>query len=197
MACVIREALVRAGPRASLGRAGASRRAPARASRLRARSAATNEAEPPGLAPKVHFLGIGGAGMSALAIIALSQGYRVSGSDARAGAQLDAVREAGATCFVGHDARHVGGSDAHDDARDDEALTLVDPPDLVVVSSAVPGDNVEVAFARRVGIPVFSRAPATARASRAVARWRRSRARTARPPRPRRWPSRCARPGWT
>ena len=96
MACVIREALVRAGPRASLGRAGASRRAPARASRLRARSAATNEAEPPGLAPKVHFLGIGGAGMSALAIIALSQGYRVSGSDARAGAQLDAVREAAA-----------------------------------------------------------------------------------------------------
>ena len=71
MACVIREALVRVGPRASLGRAGASRRAPARASRLRARSAATNEAEPPGLAPKVHFLGIGGAGMSALAIIAL------------------------------------------------------------------------------------------------------------------------------
>ena len=96
--------------------------------------------------------------MSALAIIALSQGYRVSGSDARAGAQLDAVREAGATCFVGHDARHVGGSDAQDDARDDEALTLVDPPDLVVVSSAVPGDNVEVAFARRAGIPVFSRA---------------------------------------
>ena len=96
--------------------------------------------------------------MSALAIIALSQGYRVSGSDARAGAQLDAVREAGATCFVGHDARHVGGSDAQDDAREDEALTLVDPPDLVVVSSAVPGDNVEVAFARRAGIPVFSRA---------------------------------------
>ena len=96
--------------------------------------------------------------MSALAIIALSQGYRVSGSDARAGAQLDAVREAGATCFVGHDARHVGGSDAQGDAREDEALTLVDPPDLVVVSSAVPGDNVEVAFARRAGIPVFSRA---------------------------------------
>ena len=100
--------------------------------------------------------------MSALAIIALSQGYRVSGSDARAGAQLDAVREAGATCFVGHDARHVGGSDAHDDARDDEALTLVDPPDLVVVSSAVPGDNVEVAFARRAGIPALSRAVADA-----------------------------------
>jgi len=104
--------------------------------------------------------------MSALAIIALSQGYRVSGSDARAGAQLDAVREAGATCFVGHDARHVGGSDAHDDARDDEALTLVDPPDLVVVSSAVPGDNVEVAFARRAGIPVFSRAQWLARVTR-------------------------------
>ena len=90
----------------------------------------------------------------------------MSGSDARAGAQLDAVREAGATCFVGHDARHVGGSDAHDDARDDEALTLVDPPDLVVVSSAVPGDNVEVAFARRVGIPVFSRAQWLARVTR-------------------------------
>jgi UDP-N-acetylmuramate-alanine ligase len=104
--------------------------------------------------------------MSALAIIALSQGYRVSGSDARAGAQLDAVREAGATCFVGHDARHVGGSDAHDDARDDEALTLVDPPEAVVVSSAVPGDNVEVAFARRAGIPVFSRAQWLARVTR-------------------------------
>ena len=104
--------------------------------------------------------------MSALAIIALSQGYRVSGSDARAGAQLDAVREAGATCFVGHDARHVGGSDAQDDAREDEALTLVDPPDLVVVSSAVPGDNVEVAFARRAGIPVFSRAQWLARVTR-------------------------------
>ena len=96
--------------------------------------------------------------MSALAIIALSQGYRVSGSDARAGAQLDAVREAGATCFVGHDARHVGGSDERDDARENETLTLVDPPEVVVVSSAVPGDNVEVAFARRAGIPVFSRA---------------------------------------
>ena len=73
--------------------------------------------------------------MSALAIIALSQGYRVSGSDARAGAQLDAVREAGATCFVGHDARHVGGSDERDDARENETLTLVDPPEVVVVSS--------------------------------------------------------------
>ena len=168
MACVVREALVRARPRASLGRAGASRRAPARESRLRARSSATKEAEPPDLAPKVHFLGIGGAGMSALAIIALSQGYRVSGSDARASAQLDAVREAGATCFVGHDARHVGGSDAREtSARDDpRRLTLVDPPDAVVVSSAVPGDNVEVAFARRAGIPVFSRAQWLARVTR-------------------------------
>ena len=168
MACVVRQALVRARPRASLGRAGASRRAPARESRLRARSAATKEVEPPGLAPKVHFLGIGGAGMSALAIIALSQGYRVSGSDARASAQLDAVREAGATCFVGHDARHVGGSDARETSTLDDPSRepIVDPPDAVVVSSAVPGDNVEVAFARETGIPVFSRAQWLARVTR-------------------------------
>ena len=168
MACVVRQALVRARPRASLGRARASRRAPARESRHRARSAATKEAEPPGLAPKVHFLGIGGAGMSALAIIALSQGYRVSGSDARASAQLDAVREAGATCFVGHDARHVGGSDARETSTLDDPSRepIVDPPDAVVVSSAVPGDNVEVAFARETGIPVFSRAQWLARVTR-------------------------------
>ena len=106
--------------------------------------------------------------MSALAIIALSQGYRVSGSDARAGAQLDAVREAGATCFVGHDARHVGGSDARETSTLDDPSRepIVDPPDAVVVSSAVPGDNVEVAFARETGIPVFSRAQWLARITR-------------------------------
>jgi hypothetical protein len=106
--------------------------------------------------------------MSALAIIALSQGYRVSGSDARASAQLDAVREAGATCFVGHDARHVGGSDARETSTLDDPSRepIVDPPDAVVVSSAVPGDNVEVAFARETGIPVFSRAQWLARVTR-------------------------------
>jgi len=165
MACVIREALVRARPRVSLGRAGTSpsRRRGTRAFLgFRARGARTDDAATPCLAPKIHFIGIGGAGISALAIIALKQGYRVSGSDVRDSAQLEGVREAGANCFIGHDARNVWARRRVDDRLEmDDQLEMdeleMDLPFAVVVSSAVPRENVELAFARTHGVPVYAR----------------------------------------
>lgn len=88
----------------------------------------------------VHFVGIGGAGLSALARVMLGRGWRVSGSDREASPRLEALREAGVRVHVGHSAEHVGNAD------------------LVVVSSAVPPDNPEVVAARERGIPVYKRA---------------------------------------
>ncbi len=87
----------------------------------------------------IHFVGIGGAGLSALAHIMLARGWHVSGSDREASPRLDALREAGARVFVGHDAAFLGDAD------------------VVVVSSAVPDDNPEVVAARQKGIPVYKR----------------------------------------
>ncbi|MDQ7028325.1 MAG: UDP-N-acetylmuramate--L-alanine ligase [Ardenticatenia bacterium] len=87
----------------------------------------------------VHFVGIGGAGLSALARLMLAQGWRVSGSDREAGPRLEALRKAGARVHVGHSADHVADAD------------------LVVVSSAVPPDNPEVMAAQERGIPVYKR----------------------------------------
>lgn len=87
----------------------------------------------------IHFVGIGGAGLSALAFVMLARGWRVSGSDRMPGPRLEALRRAGATVFLGHSAE------------------FVDDADLVVVSSAVPEDNPEVQAARARGIPVLKR----------------------------------------
>lgn len=87
----------------------------------------------------VHFVGIGGAGMSGIAEILLALGYRVSGSDARRGEAVERLEERGAKVWIGHDAHHVEG--AH----------------VVVYSSAVPADNVELQAARRRQIPVIPR----------------------------------------
>ena len=92
----------------------------------------------------VHFIAIGGAGMSAVARIMLARGVRVSGSDARDSVLLEALRREGAQVWVGHDPRQV--SDA----------------DTVVVSSAVREDNVELAAARSAGVRVLHRAQALA-----------------------------------
>ena len=81
----------------------------------------------------VHFVGIGGAGMSGIARILLARGVTVSGSDAKNSAGLAALRALGATVHVGHDAAHVGGADT------------------LVVSSAVREDNPELALARERG----------------------------------------------
>jgi UDP-N-acetylmuramate--alanine ligase len=89
---------------------------------------------------RVHLVGIGGAGMSALAQLLLERGVTVSGSDLRGGLAAQAVAALGARVHVGHDAAHVGGAE------------------LVAVSNAIPGDNPEVVRARERGIPVLLRA---------------------------------------
>ena len=85
------------------------------------------------------MVGIGGVGMSAIAEILLDRGCDVSGSDAVPSPAVDRLRAAGATVSVGHSARQVG------------------PSDLLVVSSAVPPDNPEIAEAARRAIPVVGR----------------------------------------
>jgi UDP-N-acetylmuramate--alanine ligase len=91
---------------------------------------------------RVHFVGIGGAGLSGIARIMLARGVAVSGSDARESALLDSLRSLGATCFVGHDAGHVHGADT------------------VVVSTAVREDNPEVVEAVRLGLRLLPRSAA-------------------------------------
>jgi UDP-N-acetylmuramate--alanine ligase len=89
---------------------------------------------------RVHFVGIGGAGMSALAQLLVERGHPVSGSDLRGGRAAQAVEALGATVHIGHDPEQVGDAE------------------LVVVSNAIPADNPEVARAREAGIPVLLRA---------------------------------------
>jgi UDP-N-acetylmuramate--alanine ligase len=88
----------------------------------------------------IHFVGIGGIGMSGIAEVLLNIGYQVQGSDASDNANVKRLRERGASVFVGHDAAHVG------DAG------------VVVVSSAIKRDNPELAAARLRRIPVVRRA---------------------------------------
>ena len=88
----------------------------------------------------VHFVGIGGSGMSGIAEVMLSLGYRVQGSDLKANKQTRRLEKQGAEVFIGH---------AEDNIRD---------ADAVVVSSAVDETNPEVAAARRLLMPVVQRA---------------------------------------
>jgi UDP-N-acetylmuramate--alanine ligase len=92
----------------------------------------------------VHFIGIGGAGMSGIARILLARGVRVSGSDRRESATLMALRALGARVAVGHDAASVGDADT------------------VVVSTAIRADNPELVAARARGLRVLPRAVALA-----------------------------------
>ncbi len=88
----------------------------------------------------VHFVGIGGSGMSGIAEVMLSLGYAVQGSDLKRNKQTQRLEDQGATIFIGH---------AADNIRD---------ADAVVVSSAVDETNPEVAAAREQLMPVVSRA---------------------------------------
>jgi len=88
----------------------------------------------------VHFVGIGGAGMSGIAEVLATQGYTVSGSDVAASAATRRLAGLGVSVAIGHAAVNVAGADA------------------VVVSTAVAVDNPEVAAAREKGIPVVPRA---------------------------------------
>ena len=87
----------------------------------------------------VHFVGIGGAGLSAIAQVLLESGYSVSGSDEQASPFAQGLAAAGARVYTGHAAAQVNGAE------------------MVVISSAVPADNVEVQAARARGVPVLKR----------------------------------------
>ena len=89
---------------------------------------------------RVHVVGVGGAGMSAIATVLRAMGHTVTGSDLKASAGLDRLRAAGVAVTVGHAAGNVGDVDA------------------VTVSTAVPASNPEVVAANERGIPVLRRA---------------------------------------
>jgi UDP-N-acetylmuramate--alanine ligase len=88
----------------------------------------------------VHFVGIGGIGMSGIAEVLLNLGYKVSGSDLRSSAVTQRLASLGATTFEGHAAENVQGAE------------------VVVTSSAVAPDNPEVLEARKFHVPVIQRA---------------------------------------
>jgi UDP-N-acetylmuramate--alanine ligase len=90
---------------------------------------------------RVHFVGIGGAGMSGIARILLGRGVAVSGSDRAASPQLDELARLGATVYLGHAEEHVAGADT-----------------VVTTPSAIGDRNPEIVAARRLGIPVLPRA---------------------------------------
>ena len=92
----------------------------------------------------VHFVGIGGSGMSGIARILLGMGHKVTGSDLRDTSNVAALRELGAEIFIGHDAKHLGN------------------PDTVVVTSALWPTNPEYLLAKERGIPVIHRSQALA-----------------------------------
>src|ERR1700682_1677928 len=89
---------------------------------------------------RVHFVGIGGAGMSGIAEVLLTQGYQVSGSDVAATAVTRRLTALGARIAAGHAADNLAGAD------------------VLVASAAVPSDNPEIAAAREKNIPVVPRA---------------------------------------
>ena len=89
---------------------------------------------------QIHFVGIGGAGMSGIAEVLLNLGYRVSGSDISDGVSTARLRELGADIKIGHKAENIGQAEA------------------VVISTAVTGDNPEVLAARAAHVPVIARA---------------------------------------
>lgn len=88
---------------------------------------------------KLHFIGIGGMGMRALAEILLEKGMKLSGSDTNRSDYLDFLKSQGADIYVGHDASHIDGADG------------------IVISSAISEKNPELAAARKRGIPVYHR----------------------------------------
>ncbi|HSK70125.1 MAG TPA: UDP-N-acetylmuramate--L-alanine ligase [Pyrinomonadaceae bacterium] len=88
----------------------------------------------------IHFIGIGGIGMSGIAEVLCNLGFRVSGSDLKKSKNTDRIEKCGAKIYEGHAAENVGNAD------------------VVVYSSAVKEDNPEIVIAKRKGIPVIPRA---------------------------------------
>jgi len=93
-----------------------------------------------GRAEHIYFVGIGGIGMSGIAEVLLNLGYRVSGSDLKAGEITANLARLGATIHVGHQARNIEGAD------------------VLVTSSAIKPDNPEILAAKAAKVPVIPRA---------------------------------------
>src|ERR1041384_5004700 len=89
---------------------------------------------------RIHFVGIGGIGMSGIAEVLLNLGYKVSGSDLKASSITHRLAGLGAITFEGHRVQNIAGAE------------------VVVTSSAIARDNPEVSEARRLHIPVIQRA---------------------------------------
>ena len=89
---------------------------------------------------RIHFVGIGGIGMSGIAEVLLNLGYKVSGSDLKSSAVTQRLASLGATTFEGHRAENIAGAE------------------VVVTSSAIAAENPEVAEAHNLHIPVIQRA---------------------------------------
>jgi UDP-N-acetylmuramate--alanine ligase len=98
-----------------------------------------------GIPQPVHFIGVGGAGMSGIAAVLSRLGVVVSGSDLKASRYTRHLEECGVPVYIGHDAAQVGAAA------------------LVVISSAIPPGNPELQEARRRGLPVLQRAEMLAR----------------------------------
>src|SRR3954452_23126679 len=92
----------------------------------------------PGL--RIHVVGIGGAGMSAIATVLTALGHHVTGSDLKASSALDRLRTMHIDVHVGHGAEHVGDAD------------------VVTFSTAIPASNPELETARQRGLPLLRRA---------------------------------------
>jgi UDP-N-acetylmuramate--alanine ligase len=88
----------------------------------------------------IHFVGIGGIGMSGIAEVLMNLGYTVQGSDASDNANVKRLRDKGAKVFIGHEGKHVDGAE------------------VLVVSSAIKRDNPELVAAREKRLPVVRRA---------------------------------------
>src|ERR1700691_3223360 len=89
---------------------------------------------------RIHFVGIGGIGMSGIAEVLLNLGYKVSGSDLKSSAVTERLAGLGVTVFEGHLAENIAGAE------------------VVVASSAISPENPELSQARELHIPVIQRA---------------------------------------
>lgn len=89
---------------------------------------------------RIHFVGIGGAGMCGIAEVLLNQGYEIAGSDIKAGKTTERLVGFGAEVFIGHRAENIKGAD------------------VIVVSTAIDNENPEIAAAREARLPIVRRA---------------------------------------
>ena len=88
----------------------------------------------------IHFVGIGGSGMSGIAEVLLNMGYRVTGSDLGENASVSRLRGLGGEITIGHRTQNIAGAD------------------VVVKSTAIPNHNVEIVAAEQAHVPVIPRA---------------------------------------